>query len=94
MAIEPFAPPMSFFKRGRDFTAFFGLIPGNILVAKKENCSKASLTAGKQILEKLESAHLASLRCRQPSYFSRKGRPILAIGLVASSERAHFRLGC
>ena len=42
MAIEPFAPPMSFFKRGRHFTTFLGLD------------SRQHSTAGKQILERLE----------------------------------------
>ena len=30
MAIETFAPPMEVFKRGRDFAAWLGLLPGNI----------------------------------------------------------------
>ena len=30
MATEPFAPPMSFFKRGRHFTTFLGLDSGNL----------------------------------------------------------------
>jgi hypothetical protein len=45
MAMEPFAPPMSFFKRGRHFTAFLGLD------------SRQHSTAGKQILERLSHRH-------------------------------------
>jgi|SRR3954452_1378979 hypothetical protein len=60
MAIEPFAPPMSFFKRGRDFTALLGLD------------SRQHSTAGKQILERLEDERARYLAASDHRRYGRR----------------------
>jgi transposase len=50
MAIETFAPPMSVFKRGRDFTAWLGLVP------------RQHSTGGKQVLGRISKMGQRDIR--------------------------------
>lgn len=70
MAIETFAPPMTVFKRGRDFAAWLGLIPRQHSTGGKQRLGKTSKMGQRDIRRLLIIGAMAVVRGA-----SRKGAP-------------------
>lgn len=76
MAIETFAPPMEFFKRGRDFAAWLGLVP------------RHQSTGGKQLLGKTSKMGQRDIRRLLTIGAARKPRMLVAIALANKMARS------
>jgi transposase len=70
MAIETFAPPMTVFKRGRDFAAWLGLVPRQHSTGGKQVLGKTSKMGQRDIRRLLIIGAMAVVR-----WASRKGAP-------------------
>ncbi|AZG78710.1 MULTISPECIES: IS110 family transposase [Methylocystis] len=70
MAIETFAPPMTVFKRGRDFSAWLGLVPRQHSTGGKQLLGKTSKMGQRDIRRLLIIGAIAVVR-----WASRKGAP-------------------
>ena len=70
MAIETFAPPMSFFKRGRDFAAWLGLVPRQLSTGGKQILGKTSKMGQRDIRRLLIVGAMSVVR-----WALRKGAP-------------------
>jgi len=70
MAIETFAPPMSVFKRGRDFGAWLGLVPRQHSTGGKQVLGKTSKMGQRDIRRLLISGAISVVR-----WAYRKGAP-------------------
>ena len=70
MAIETFAPPMTVFKRGRDFAAWLGLVPRQHSTGGKQVLGKTSKMGQRDIRRLLITGAMAVVR-----WASRKGAP-------------------
>jgi len=70
MAIETFAPPMSVFKRGRDFAAWLGLVPRQLSTGGKQILGKTSKMGQRDIRRLLIVGAMSVVR-----WALRKGAP-------------------
>ena len=98
MAIETFAPPMSVFKRGRDFGAWLGLVPRQHSTGGKQVLGKTSKMGQRDIRRLLISGAIAVIRwaCRKGApegtwlhrMLARKPRLLVAIALANKMARS------
>ena len=98
LAIETFAPPMGVFRRGRDFAAWLGLVPGNTRPAASRFSGKISKMGQRDIRRLLIIGAMAIVRwaCRKGGpegswlhrMLARKPRMLLAIALANKMARA------
>ena len=70
MAIETFAPPMTVFERGRDFSAWLGLVPRQHSTGGKQVLGKTSKMGQRDIRRLLIAGAISVVR-----WASRKGAP-------------------
>jgi transposase len=70
MAVAVFAPPMSEFRRGRDFAAWLGLVPRRHSTGGKERLGKVSKMGQRDIRRLLITGAMAVVR-----WAVRKGAP-------------------
>ncbi len=98
MAIETFAPPMSIFKRGRDFAAWLGLVPRQYSTGGKQLLGKTSKMGQRDIRRLLIIGAMAvvrwALRKGAPEgswlhrMLARKPRMLVAIALANKTARS------
>ncbi|MCB6179041.1 IS110 family transposase [Rhodobacter sp. Har01] len=62
LAVETFAPPMEQFKRGRDFTAWLGLVPRQASTGGKQRLGKTSKMGQRDIRRLLITGAMAVIR--------------------------------
>jgi transposase len=70
MAIETFAPPMTVFRRGRDFAVWLGLVPRQYSTGGKQGLGKTSKMGQREIRRLLIVGAIAVVR-----WACRKGAP-------------------
>jgi transposase len=98
MAIETFAPPMSVFKRGRDFTAWLGLVPRQHSTGGKQVLGRISKMGQRDIRRLLIVGAMTIVRwarrkgAQEGSWLhrmlARKPRMLVAIALANKMARA------
>jgi transposase len=98
MAIETFAPPMAVFKRGRDFSAWLGLVPRQHSTGGKQVLGKTSKMGQRDIRRMLIIGAIAVVRwaCRKGApegswlhrMLARKPRKLVAIALANKMARS------
>jgi transposase len=98
MAIETFAPPMSVFKRGRDFTAWLGLVPRQHSTGGKQVLGRISKMGQRDIRRLLIVGAMTIVRwarrkgAQEGSWLhrmlARKPRKLVAIALANKMARA------
>jgi transposase len=98
MAIETFAPPMSDFKRGRDFTAWLGLVPRQHSTGGKQVLGRISKMGQRDIRRLLIVGAMTIVRwarrkgAQEGSWLhrmlARKPRMLVAIALANKMARA------
>ena len=98
MAIETFAPPMSVFKRGRDFAAWLGLVPRQLSTGGKQILGKTSKMGQRDIRRLLIVGAMSvvrwALRRGAPEgswlhrMLARKPRVLTAIALANKMARS------
>ena len=98
MAIEAFAPPLEAFKRGRDFSAWLGLVPRQHSTGGKQRLGKVSKMGQRDIRRLLIIGAMAVVRwtCRKgaPSgswlamMLARKPRMLVAVALANKMARS------
>jgi transposase len=98
MAIETFAPPMTTFKRGRDFAAWLGLVPRQHSTGGKQLLGKTSKMGQRDIRRLLIIGAIAVVRwaCRKGApdgtwlhrMLARKPRMLVAIALANKMARS------
>lgn len=98
MAIETFAPPMSIFKRGRDFAAWLGLVPQQLSTGGKQILGKTSKMGQRDIRRLLIVGAMSvvrwALRNGAPEgswlhrMLARKPRVLTAIALANKMARS------
>ena len=86
MAIETFAPPMTVFKRGRDFAAWLGLVPRQHSTGGKQLLGKTSKMGQRDIRRLLITGAMAVARSA-----SWRGRRRDVAPSHAGAEAAHAR---
>jgi len=98
MAIETFAPPMSVFKRGRDFAAWLGLVPRQHSTGGKQVLGRISKMGQRDIRRLLIVGAMTIVRwaCRKGAQegswlhrmLARKPRMLVAIALANKMARS------
>jgi transposase len=98
MAIESFAPPMTIFARGRDFSAWLGLVPRQHSTGGKQVLGKASKMGQRDIRRLLIAGAISVVRwaCRKGAQegtwlqrmLARKPRKLVAIALANKMARS------
>jgi transposase len=98
MAIESFAPAMTIFARGRDFSAWLGLVPRQYSTGGKQVLGKASKMGQRDIRRLLIAGAISVVRwaCRKGAQegtwlqrmLARKPRKLVAIALANKMARS------
>jgi transposase len=97
MAIETFAPPMTPFKRGRDFSAWLGLVPRQHSTGGKQVLGKTSKMGQRDIRRLLIVGAIAIVRWASRKdaegtwlhrMLARKPRMLVAIALANKMARS------